>query len=158
MKRNFKSEDIRFKEGLKQIQKADFKGKTKDKVVQIEVYPSKLEESQQTDDKLKRKFDSVMSRYNELYKIIGPDELSHKFILPDSLYSIATKVKYSLEKNMADNKYNSIRTNFTTIMDDFNEINKILNNYQNEFHKEQMFGQAEIEKVSLVDQQGDELL
>ena len=111
-----------------------------------------MEEAEKTDDKLRRKFEGVLARYNELYKIIGQDELSHKFILPDSLYSIATKVKFSLEKNIADNKYSAARHNFGYIIEEFGNINNSLQVYQTEFHKEQMFGQVEIEKVSLLDQ------
>ena len=138
---------MQFKEDLKKIQKADFDHKTEDKVIQIEIFPEKVKASEKSTEEVKRKYKAVVDKFNELYRLVGVEDLSNTFILPESLYALATRVKYSLEKNLQDNKYNSIRGNFAIILDDFNEINKNLNDFQNEFHKEHIFAQGEIEKV-----------
>lgn len=87
-----------------------------------------------------------MLRFNKLNDLIGADDISTRFIFAEPLYQIATKVKYDLER--ADNRYTSSRGNFSILMEEFNDIDKTLKEYQADFHKEQIFGQKEIEQVS----------
>jgi len=125
------------------------KFKNNDKAVQIEIYPKNLVEQSELEQTVKKRLDALVDRYNKINSLIGLHDISNKFTLSDPLYQIATKLKYDLEK--ADNRYTSSRGNFSIIMEEFNDIDKMLKEYQTEFHKETIFGQKEIEQVNLED-------
>lgn len=123
---------------------SEFKGS--DKALQIEIYPGNAIEQTELEQTVKQRVDAVVERYNKLNSTIGLHDISSRFILTAPLYQIATKIKHDLEK--ADGRYTSSRSNFSIIMEEFNNIEKTLKESQAEFHKETIFGQKEIEQVS----------
>lgn len=147
VKGEFESERMKFREDLHKLQKADFNSKAKDKVIQIDIFPEKVKQSLKSTEEVDKKLKVVSDKFNEVYKLVGVGDLSEKFILPEPLYAMATRVKYGLEKNMQENKYKSFRGSLPLIMGDFNELAKEMGNQQQKFYKEQIFSQGEIEKV-----------
>lgn len=115
------------------------------KVIQIEVYPQSLVEQSRIENAVKQKLETVCDRFNKINQIIGINDISITFPFSEPLYQVGTKIKYDLEH--ADNRYTSSRSNFSILMEEFNDIDKTLKEYQADFHKETIFGQKEIEQV-----------
>ena len=119
--------------------------KDSNKALQLELYPQELAEHSELENAVKKRLETTQERCNKLKAIVGVNDISSTFTLSAPLYQIATKVKHELE--LTDNRYSSSRGNFSILMEEFNDIDKTLKEYQNDFHKEQIFGQKEIEQV-----------
>lgn len=111
----------------------------------MEIYPQSLVEITQIENVVNQRLENAISRFNKLNDIIGTNDISSEFVISEPLYQIVTKVKYDLER--ADNRYTSSRGNFSILMEEFNDIDKTLKEYQADFHNEKIFGQKEIEQV-----------
>ncbi len=106
-------------------------------------------ENEQLDNLLKKKYEDLMLKYNEISEIVGIQNLSYKFILQEPLFKEGLKIKREIEQN-SQSMHKTSKNDFELLMDNFKEIRKTLEEKQKIFGKEQIFGQREIEQINRV--------